>query len=281
LKPGPILAKKYHFADEHLGFLAVKGRPGICYDYGAEGPDGTNTSGPIAGVPAGKTRDRMQWIANRYWADAQKSDNAAAAYKSAINRIRSAEFRSDWAKSYVGQLKPGHASVITLSDRMLAESARFAGPAKVTLTFSKPAPGGVGAALAKVTQAGNPLPGCFSEVVGDRRDHHERREDQREGRDGEAAVHSRRWCGVDQGRRRSSPSGARLATASRPTAGSSTSFGAGSAPASQLAGSSIHSQASRSPRPATGRAWASPRSRSPPRPRPARSAGRRPSAARC
>jgi hypothetical protein len=160
LKAGPILLKKYGFKDEHLGLLSVDGKWGICYDYGKKSPDGDWKSGPIADMKPGRDRDRMQWTANARWAEAQKSDKAAMAYKSTINRIRSAEFRSDWAKSYVPQLKAqGKADWVALSDRWLAESAKYAGQPKLTIDRNAPAPGGKGVVVVKLTVNGHPYPG--------------------------------------------------------------------------------------------------------------------------
>lgn len=161
LKAGPILLKKYGFKDEHLGLLSVNGEYGICYDYGEKSPDGRWTSGPVGDVKPGKARDRMQWTANAHWVEAQKSDKAAAAYKITINWFRSAEFRSDWAKSYAPQLKAqGKASWVAMADQWIEDAETFAGPAKVALDYSRPLPGGKGTAVVKVTQNGKPLSGA-------------------------------------------------------------------------------------------------------------------------
>lgn len=159
LKPGPILAKKYGFNSEPVGTIQLNGQVGICYDYGKQSPDGRWATGSIADVPNAATRVQMQFLVNKYWAGALRSDLQAAALKGAVNRLRSAEFRSDWKASYVGQLKKRNPAVVPLSDRMLSE-AKSAGPVSVKVAFvSKPTPGVAGLAVAAAKGNGRSFAG--------------------------------------------------------------------------------------------------------------------------
>lgn len=158
LKAGPILLKKYGFKTEWLGALEVNGILGDCYDYGKQSPNGSWKTGSIADVSDPVVRTRMQFVSNRYWAAGLTSAKVSAARKSTENRLRSSEFRSDWAKSYVAQLKG--TGVAELSDRMLAEANANAGPVSLKGAFtSKPAAGVAGTLTLTAISNGHAFPG--------------------------------------------------------------------------------------------------------------------------
>jgi hypothetical protein len=153
---GPILRKKYGFRTEWLGTLTVDGHQGICVDYGKRSPDGTWSTGNVPGV-SGRTDQRMAWLVNAYWSQAMSSDKYAAALKSATNRLASAEFRSDWSKSYVKQLKGK--GIVELADDMLAKSNAAGNVAVVGQFADKPLPGGSGTYVVTAKGAGQALAG--------------------------------------------------------------------------------------------------------------------------
>lgn len=160
LTPGPILAHKYHFSSEYLGTIETGGLLGLCIDYGKKSPDGHWTEGDLTLISDPTTRTRVQYLTNRYFDGALHSNTTAAALKSAVNRLRSSEFQSDWDHSYVTQLHAHHPEVITLTDRMISEATRTAGPVTLTETFlTKPTPGHPGTAQATATTNHHPATG--------------------------------------------------------------------------------------------------------------------------
>lgn len=159
LKAGPILRNKYGFKTEWLGPIETGGRLGDCYQYGRLGPDGNDWRiGQIADVKDPGKRAQVQWLANKYWDAGLKSATISAARKATVNRVLSDEFRRDWKSSYVNQLNG--TPVVALSDRMLAEAKRNAGPVALKVTFdSKPTPGVTGSATAAATGNGKSYAG--------------------------------------------------------------------------------------------------------------------------
>jgi hypothetical protein len=160
LDAGPILRKKYNFKTEWLGPIEAGGQLGDCYDYGKQSPDGKWHVGKVADVKDSEQRAEIQWLENQFFVPGLKSRSIAAARKSAVNRIRSAEFRSDWKSSYVGQLKTKGSGVAAMSDRMLADAKRYAGTVKLTGSFTvKAKPGVTGTVVVKATANGHPYVG--------------------------------------------------------------------------------------------------------------------------
>lgn len=160
LNAGPKLRSKAGFRTECIGLIQLGRNWGICIDYGLQGPDGKWGNGPIRSIQDSDVRARVSWLANAYTDDAERSPRQAAALKGAIGRLLSADFRYDWAHSYVGQYRAKDPAVPGRSDEMLAAS-KAAGDVKATAVLTvKPKPGGVGVVEITAKGAGRAIAGA-------------------------------------------------------------------------------------------------------------------------
>lgn len=161
LDAGPRLKAKYGHGKRFFGPIYLDGVLGDCVDYGKADPDGDWSTGAFGHVRGSVLRQQIQWVESKYWTSGLTSKTYAAARNSTVNRLKDADFRFDWARSYVRQFRAKDPRVAALSDRMLADAKKYAGLVKVSAVFEQGAQkkGDAGAVRVKVTANSRAYPG--------------------------------------------------------------------------------------------------------------------------